>query len=341
MRAIVYESFGGTEVLRLQEVADPDPGPSEVIVRVRAEAVCGRDLIDRRGGLRDIALPRILGHEFAGTVARVGSDVQDLRAGDRVANLVRVSCGHCMACRRNETTLCSARYDSFGQTRNGGYAEFVAAPESALVKIPEEISDLQAAPLACTAGVALHALCSVARLSLGETLLITGASGGVGTAAIQVARAMGAHVVAATTSDDKAQRLAELGADDVVVTSGIGLHESVRSVVADGVDVALELTGNPTFTESLRSLRPGGRLALVGNIPVEPVRLQPGAVILFGYQILGSAGCTRADLEQVFDLVSRQELSVPIDRTLPLEEAASAHQLLEKRAVLGRVVLLP
>jgi acryloyl-coenzyme A reductase len=341
MRAIVLESLGGSDKLLTSELPDPEPGYGEVVVRVRAEGVCGRDLIDRRGGHKGMKLPIVLGHEFAGEVTRVGPGVGALVPGDRVVNLLRVSCGACRACRGGDTTLCQERWESYGQARDGGYAEMVSAPEASLVKIPGDIDWAEAAPVACTAGVALHALRTVAQLSLGETLLVTGASGGVGTAAIQVAHAMGARVVAATTQDHKAARLVELGADEVVVSSEDGLEQSVRSAVPLGVDVALELTGRPTFGASMRSLRPGGRLVLIGNIPAEHVDFNPGAVILFGYRILGSAACTRTDLEDALELVRHGDLRIVIDRVLPLERASEAHDALARREVTGRIVLLP
>src|SRR6266567_441671 len=145
MRAIVLRQIGGPEVLEWTDAPDPVPGAGEVLVRVKAEGVCGRDLIDRRGGFRGLRLPVILGHEFAGEVVRVAPGVSDLAVGDRVANLLRLGCGACRACLRGETPICERAWQSFGQTQNGGYAELVAAPAVALVKIPGEVSDVQAA----------------------------------------------------------------------------------------------------------------------------------------------------------------------------------------------------
>jgi acryloyl-coenzyme A reductase len=377
MHAVVLSRIGGPEELEYREVPDPELASGDVLVRVKAEGVCGRDLIDRRGGFRGLKMPVILGHEFAGEVVRVSPVVQGLSPGDRVANLLRLGCGECRACLRGETPICEKGWQSFGQTRNGGYAELVSAPAATLVKIPAQVSDVEAASVACTFGVALRALRTVGRVTLGDDVLITGASGGVGMAAIQIAKALGARVLAATSSQAKREALAEVGADEVVVHAddaaksptgddpgapgehpkgwkspttpgspqrGTGegaLHDKVRALAPGGVDVALELTGSPTFTSSLRSLRNGGRLVLVGNILADAIKVNPGAVILFGYQILGSAGCTRADLDDAFALVAQKKLTVVIHRVLSLKDAPEAHRILADRSAIGRVILTP
>jgi D-arabinose 1-dehydrogenase-like Zn-dependent alcohol dehydrogenase len=267
--------------------------------------------------------------------------VPSFAAGDRVANLLISSCGKCPACLRGETPFCTGPRQSFGQTRDGGYAELVAAPVNALVPVPAEVSDVEAASVACTFGVAMRALRTIGQMKPGERVLITGASGGVGMAAIQVAKALGVQVIAATTSESKRAALLEVGADDVVVDKGEELHRKVRAVAREGVDAALELTGSPTFTAALRSLRVGGRLILVGNIPTEPIRLNPGAVILNGLQIRGTAGCTRADLVDVFALLAAKKMHVVVHRTLPLAQAPDAHRILSERGAVGRIVLVP
>ena len=341
MRAVVLRRIGGPEALEYGDAPEPEVGSGEVLIRVKAEGVCGRDLIDRRGGFRGLRLPVILGHEFAGEVVRVAPGVSDLAAGDRVANLLRLGCGACRACLRGETPICERAWQSFGQTRDGGYAQFVVAPSAALVKVPLQVTDVEAASVACTFGVALRALRSVGRVTLGDRVLVTGASGGVGMAAIQVAKALGARVIAATSSEAKQKALVQAGADEVVVHAEKPLHDQVRDLVPLGVDVVLELTGSPTFTSSLRSLKNGGRLVLVGNILADTIKFNPGAVILYGYEILGSAGCTRVDLEDAFAMIASKKFTVVIDRVLPLEKAADAHRLLAERSVVGRVILTP
>lgn len=343
MRAVVLRKTGGPEQLVPEELPDPVPSGADVLVRVRASAVCGRDLIDRRGGFPAMKLPTVLGHELAGEVVRLGEGAAEsgLAVGDRVVNLHRPSCAACGPCLAGKPILCERAWQSFGHTIDGAYAELVVAHHRTLVKIPDALPFDAASTLMCTAGVALYALRSRGRLALGETALITGASGGVGAAAIQLARRMGARVIATTTSPAKAGRLAELGAHEVIVSQDGRFQGEVIRRTGGGADLCLELTGSATFPAAIRSLRRGGRMVVVGNIDAAKIELNLGALILYGYEIVGSASCTHQDLTDVLALVVRGELVPLIDRTLPLAEAAQAHRLLAERAVVGRIVLLP
>ena len=342
MRAIVLRKTGGAEELRLEDVPDPTPGPDEVLVRVRAAAVCGRDVIDRRGGMPMMKLPTILGHEFAGEVTALGARAAEesgFRVGDRVVNLHRPFCGACDPCRRGDLLFCERAFQAFGVTVDGGYAEAVVAHARALVALPAAVGFEAASTVMCTAGVALRALRSIGRLVLGETVLVTGASGGVGAYAIQIARSMGARVIATTTSEAKAERLAELGAHEVIVSAKSDFQDEVKR--RGGADVALELTGAITFGAALRSLRRGGRMVIVGNIETRKLELNPGALILFGLSLSGSFACTARDLGDVLAMLSAGTLRPVIDRVLPLAEAAEAHRVLEARGAFGRIVLVP
>ncbi|MEP7124091.1 MAG: alcohol dehydrogenase catalytic domain-containing protein [Byssovorax sp.] len=343
MRAVLLRQTGGPENLVLEEAADPTLEADSLLVRVRASAVCGRDLIDRRGGFPMMKLPMILGHEFAGEIVAIGAGAttSGFSVGDRVVNLHLPSCGNCRRCLAGDTILCERAWQSFGHTVDGGYAELVAAHPRALVKIPDTLPFEPASTLMCTAAVALQALRSRGHLSLGETVLITGASGGVGSMAIQVARKMGARVIATTTSAAKVNALLELGAHDVVVSKDGAFHNEVIQRNGGGVDLALELTGSATFHGALRSLRRGGRVVVLGNIETEKLAINPGALIVYGYSIIGSGRCTPRDLEDVIRMVETGEILAQVDRILPLAEAASAHKLLADRAVVGRVVLVP
>jgi len=341
MHAVVLEQFGGPERLSYRQAPEPEIGPEEVLVRVRASAVCGRDLIDARGGFPAMQLPAILGHEFAGEVLAVGTSVRDLRPGDRVVNLHRPYCGDCRNCAAGASVDCERAWQSFGHTVPGGYAERVAAHQRALLTFPPEIDFAEAAPVMCTAAVALRALRHQAGLTLGEQVLITGASGGVGVAAIQIARALGARVIALTSNDGKSERLKQLGADEVVVSPTGEFHDAVRGKSGGGVDVALELTGSATFASALRSLRPRGRMVVVGNIDTGRVSVNLGAMILYSYALFGSHGASHRDVADCFELMRRGALRSIVDRKLPLERAAEAHRLLAERRAFGRVVLVP
>jgi D-arabinose 1-dehydrogenase-like Zn-dependent alcohol dehydrogenase len=343
VRAVVLTAPGPAESLRIETRPALSPGPDDVLVRVRACAVCGRDVLERRGGFPLMQLPTVLGHEFAGEVVSIGERAAqhtELRAGDRVANLHRPSCGACPACLRGDEVLCERAFQSFGHTIDGAYATHVLAPPGALVRVPDSIDFVAASTMMCTAGVALRALRTIANLRAFETILITGASGGVGVMAVQLARAMGARVIAATSSPAKIDALVELGAHEVVLARE-RFDEAVRAKTESGVDVALELTGAPTFASALRSLRRGGRVVVLGNIEGRKLEINPGSLILHAHQVLGSASCSRRDLLEVFRLLEAGTLRPQIDRVVPLEGVVEAHRTLEARGVIGRIVLSP
>src|SRR5262245_39789423 len=217
MRAVVLREIGPADKLRLEDWPEPQVTPDHALVRVRAAGVCFRDVVDRRGGFPLMKRPVIPGHEFAGEVVAVGAGVSHLRVGVRVANVHRAACGACEPCRAGEEARCLRSLEVFGLTVDGGYAEKVLAHAGCLVALPDDLAFERACFLACTAGVALRALRNRARLQAGESVLITGASGGVGLHALQVARALGARTLAVTGSPAKAEALRRAGADEVVV----------------------------------------------------------------------------------------------------------------------------
>jgi len=187
MRAVMMREFGGPERLRLEEVPAPEPSglrEREVLIRVRAVGVCYHDIINRSGNLPRTRLPTILGHEIAGEIVAIGPAVQDFRPGDRVATVQRVHCGRCDLCRRGRTTLCKEGV-FFGEEIPGGYAEYVVSEEQGLARIPHGIPFEEGSICACTIGTALHVARTRGGVQLDETVLITGASGGVGLHAIQ------------------------------------------------------------------------------------------------------------------------------------------------------------
>lgn len=342
MQAIVLREPGGPDQLRLESLPEPQPRPGGVVVRVHAEGVCFRDIVERRGGFAFIKRPVVPGHEWAGEIVAVGDGVEGFAVGDRVVNLHRAACGRCESCTAGHQMRCRRALEVFGLSVDGGYAQYVQAPVGCLVPLPAAIPYAQACFLNCTAGVALRALRSVAALQPGERVLVTGASGGVGMHAIQVARALDAHVIATTSSAAKREALLEIGAHEVVVGEPGELHRAVkRATAGQGVDVALDCVGTPTLNASLRALRAGGRLVVVGNVTGERWAVNPGFLILAELQVFGSAGCNRDDLQQVLAWVEQGRLRPVLQQVLPLSAAAHAHRMLESQAVTGRLVLDP
>ena len=342
MRAVVMHEFGGPETLRPEDVAAPEASglrQREVLIQVRAVGVCYHDIINRSGNLPRTRLPSILGHEIAGEVVAIGSGVQDFRVGDRVATVQRVHCGRCDLCRRGRTTLCKEGV-FFGEEIPGGYAEYVVSEEQGLARVPHGIALEEASICACTIGTAIHVARTRGGVQLDETVLITGASGGVGLHAIQICRLIGARVLAVTSSPQKEARLKEAGADEVIATPSLKFAEAARRLTAGrGVDVVLEITGAVTFDQAMRSLAPAGRLIMVGNLETKPAAFNPGLVILKELEIRGSFATTTPELSESFRLVAEKKVRPVVSRLMPLAEAARAHQLLYDRGVTGRIVL--
>ena len=341
MQAVVLEAFGHPENLRVRQVPDPSPGRGEVLLRVEACGVCFHDVINRRGNLPRTSVPAILGHEVAGEVIGVGGGVEGWSVGDRAATLQRLHCGDCHHCSDGRNSLCKEDTRFFGEEIPGGYAAFMAAPVAGLGRVPREVEWPVAATACCTSGTAVHVVRTRAKIQAGETVLVTGASGGVGMQTVQLARHDGARVIAVTSSEHKVEGLREAGAAEVIVAKDLDFSRQVRDVTGEGVKVAIEIVGSLTFEQSMRSLAPGGRLIVVGNLETRPVAVNPGLVILKELEIKGAYATTKEELRQAFELLVTGALRPWVDEVLPLRDAWRAHQRLEEHTVTGRLVLSP
>jgi acryloyl-coenzyme A reductase len=342
VNAVVLHAFGAPENLRLESVPEPKPGPGEVLLRVRACGVCHHDLINRRGNLPRTHVPAILGHEAAGEVVEVGPGVRGWATGDRAATLQRLSCGKCPRCRTGRNSLCRTDARFFGEEIPGGYAAYLAAPVAGLGRVPPGLSWEAAATTCCTTGTAVHVVRSRGQVCPEETVLVTGASGGVGMQVLQLARLDGARVFAVTSSPSKVEALHEAGAHEVILSPDLDFSAEVRRRTDGmGVDVAIEIVGSPTFGQTLRCMASGGRVVVVGNLDTGAVTLNPGLVIVKELEILGAYATTAAELDEALGLLRSGEIRPYVFDGLPLAQAARAHELLERREVSGRLVLLP
>jgi D-arabinose 1-dehydrogenase-like Zn-dependent alcohol dehydrogenase len=342
MQAVVLQQFGSPSHLTLQFVADPKPGPGEVLLRVRACGVCYHDVINRRGSLPRTSVPAILGHEVAGEVVEVGPDVRGWAVGARAATLQRMSCGACPSCDAGRTSLCKRDNRFFGEELQGGYASLMVAPVGGIGRVPDGMPWAVAATVCCTAGTAVHVVRTRGRIRRGEVVLITGASGGVGLQAVQLARLDGARVIAVTSSEAKANALYNAGAHEVVIAPDLAFGAEVRRLTGgEGVQVAIEIVGSATFGQTLKVMAPGGRVVVVGNLDGGTFDLNPGLIIVKELEILGAYATTQAELETALGLTHAGKLSPFVTEVLPLADAAKAHARLENRAVAGRLVLCP
>ena len=342
MDAVVLSQFGAASHLAIQTVPDPHPGPGEVLLRVRACGVCYHDVINRRGSLPRTSVPAILGHEVAGEVIEVGAGVTNWQVGDRAATLQRLSCGNCASCLSGRGSLCKLDNRFFGEELAGGYAAQMVAPIGGIGRVPAGMSWAVAATVCCTAGTAVHVVRTRGRIQRGETVMITGASGGVGLQTVQLARLDGAHVIAVTSSAAKVEALYNAGAHDVVVSPELDFSRDVRKLTGgEGVQVAIEIVGSATFAQTLKAMAPGGRVIVVGNLESGTIDLNPGLVIVKELEIIGAYATTQAELETALQLTHCGALTPFVTEVLPLRDAASAHVRLENRNVAGRLVLSP
>lgn len=329
--------MGWEKDLQLEEEAPPDaaPPPGQILVEVEATGVCYRDLIDRAGRFAFIQLPVTPGHEAVGTVVGTGAGVEDWSVGDRVASMHRDYCGSCEPCSLGKTSLCVGAASVLGILVDGGYSTHLQAPERAFYGVPKALPPPHAAILHCTFGTAYRGLAGFGELGRGMRAVITGANGGVGAAAIQVASRLGAHVTAVVRDQRHRAFLTALGADHVIVDAGNNFHKQLAPA-----HVVMDCVGEPTFNASLRSLNVGGRLVVVGNIVPARAELNLGYIITRGIQIAGSSGATRADMTEVLALHEARPFRFDVE-TLPLAEADSAQRRLRQGGCQGRLVLVP
>jgi len=342
MKAVVFERCGGPEVLELREVPDPRPRPDEVVVQVKACGINHLDLWVRAGlpGL-DPEMPHILGNDVVGVALEVGPVARHVKPGDRVLVCPTLSCGTCARCHAGDDHLCR-QYDVLGRRRNGGYAEQVAVPGVNCLPYPGELSWTDAAAVPLVFLTAWHMLVGRATLRPGETCLVIGGGSGVGSAAVQIARLLGARVIATASDPAKLERLRALGADEVVNHASEDLTARVRALTAkQGVDVVFEHVGGPVFERAVAALARNGRLVTCGATIGGQATLDLN--LLFGRHLtlLGSWMGRRAELIEALRFVADGRLRPVVDSVMPLAEARRAHERLEARAHFGKVVLTP
>ena len=339
MKAMVLSQHGGPEVLHLAEMPDPAIGDRDVLVRVRAVALNHLDLWVRSGlPGRSVAFPHIPGSDISGEVAKIGAMVTHVKVGDRVLLAPGVSCGQCEQCVAGRDNFCPD-YALFGRQIHGGYAEFVRSPSVNVLPIPGNLRFEEAAAVPLVFLTAWHMLIGRAQLRPAEDVLVIAAGSGVGSAAIQIAKATGARVIATAGSEAKLARAKELGADDVVLHGGEFAREVKRLTDGRGVDVVFEHVGAATWEQSIFSLKTGGRLVTCGATTGFESKININYVFGRQLSILGSFMGQKSELYAALELFKRGLLKPVIDTLLPLDRAADAHRRLENRQQFGKVVL--
>jgi NADPH:quinone reductase-like Zn-dependent oxidoreductase len=342
MRAALIRNQGGPEVIELAEIDPPRPGPGEALVRVRACALNHLDLWTRSGRAGYTPpLPHILGDDIAGEIAALpqGVDTSGLTEGQRVMLQPGTSCGRCAACLSGDDFACR-RYQILGHGRAGGYAEFVAVPLASLIPIPDSISFENAAAFPLVFLTAWRMLVVRAQVKLGDDVLVWAAGSGVGMAAIQIAKLMGARVIATAGGEKKLQLARSLGADAVVDHyQGDVVAEVKRFTAKKGVEVVIEHTGEKTWERSIQSLTHRGRLVTCGATSGPKGSTDLRFVFAKHLSLMGSYMGSRADLLAASAHFFAGRLKTQVHAVLPLGRAADAHRMMEASEHFGKIVL--
>ncbi|MHA2277855.1 MAG: zinc-binding dehydrogenase [Candidatus Kariarchaeaceae archaeon] len=342
MRAAVFYEHGGPENLKyVEDFPEPSINPDEVLIKVNSCALNHLDLFVRAGlpGL-NLPLPHVLGSDVSGTIEKVGENVSSVSVGNRVVVNPGIWDGTCEFCLKGEHSLCK-KFHILGEHIPGGYAEFIKINACNCLILPENFPFNKAAAGSLVFLTAWRMLKTQAKLKVGEDILILGAGGGVSTAAIQIAKYLGANVIATTSSEFKMNEATKLGADKVFnYKSDSEWPKSVyKYTEKKGVDVVLDSVGSATWKYSLRSLKNGGRLVTCGATTGPAGETDIRLVFWRQIHIIGSTMATHEEFKEVMNLIFEGKLNPIISKEFPLSEASKAHEYLANMEQFGKVVL--
>ncbi|MBD3868327.1 MAG: zinc-binding dehydrogenase [Acidobacteria bacterium] len=342
MKTVVVREHGGVDRLLMEDHPVPLPGPGELRIAVRGVGLNHLDVWVRRGVKGHVfPLPIIPGCDISGTVDLAGAGTSRFRAGDEVVVAPGFSCGHCHQCRSGRDALCR-QYGIRGESCDGGCAEYVVIPETSLFPKPATLSFEEAAAMPLVFLTAWHMLVERARLKAGEKVLIHAAASGVSSAAIQIARLLGARVLATAGSAEKCRLATELGAEEAVNYREADFRSEVKRWTGKaGVEVALDHIGSETFGPTLACLAKGGRYVTCGSTSGFEMKTDFRIVFFKSLSILGSTMGSDHELETVLGLAAEGRLRPVLEQALPLEKVGEAHQHLESRKAMGKTVLVP
>ncbi len=340
MKAVRFHEFGGPEVLKYEDVPDPELRKDQVLIRVKACAMNHLDLWVRKG-LPGVKLPHIDGSDVAGDVVEVGEYVTDLKSGTRVLLAPMMFCNHCPECESGRQNFCR-QFTVLGNGVDGGGRELMAVPRYMVIPIPDSLGYDEAAAVPLVFLTAWHMLVGRCNLRPGETVLVLGAGSGVGSAAIQIAKLFNCTVITTAGDDRKLAKGRELGADYTINHYQQKISDEVKKITGKaGADVVFEHVGQATWEESMKSLRAGGRLVTCGATTGGETKLDLRFLFSRQYSLLGSYMGTMGELYEVLKHVFSGKLKPVIDTTFPLKEARAAHERMEKSEMFGKIVLKP
>ena len=342
MQAVLFHSHGGPEVLAYTEYPTPEPGPGQVLVRLKAAALNRLDLWVRTGwpGIK-LAYPHIPGADGVGEVAFVGDGVKNWVPGDRVVINSNLSCGECDYCLAGMDNRCRT-WQLLGETVPGTYAEYVTVPAGNLYRMPEGFDPRAAAAAGLVFHTAWHSLICRGRLRAGETVLVVGASGGVNSASIQIAKLAGARVIVVGSNAGKLELAQSLGADELIDRTKEENWSTQVYALTDkrGADVVVDNVGT-TFPQSFRAACKGGRILTVGNTGGPKFEFDNRFMFAKHITLIGSTMGTRTDFATVMRLVFEGKFAPPIDQTFALKDARRAHERMAQGEFFGKIILVP
>lgn len=342
MKAVLLPGHGDVDVLKYAtDFPNPEPGDGEVLIKIRAAGINNVDLVNRRGypGI-SIPLPHILGADIAGEIEQTGNGESDFKAGDRVVVYPILSCGTCEFCRAGKENICQ-KWQFLGMHLKGGYAEYISVPARNIIPIPDSVSYEEAVCLPVAGLTAFHALKKVGQLKSGQTFFIWGGAGGLGSIAVQIAKQLGAVVLATAGSDEKLDFMKKLGADYVFDRHRDDVPSEIKKIAPNGVDMVVDYVGPQTFQTSLDLLKKGGRLIVFGILTGRETTLNIHMTYLRHLSIYGIYMGTKAEMVELLKWVVDGKIKSQTNHIFDLKEAADAHRLIEERKSMGKVVLRP
>jgi NADPH:quinone reductase-like Zn-dependent oxidoreductase len=340
VRAVRIHEFGGPEVLRYEDISDPQLRKDQLLVRVKACAMNHLDIWVRKG-LPGVKLPHILGSDVAGEIVEVGEYVTGFKMGQRVLLAPMRFCNHCAKCTAGLQNQCP-EFTVLGSLVDGGDCELIAVPPVNVIPIPDSLSFNEAASIPLVFLTGWHMLVGRAGIRPGQTVLVLGANSGVGIAGIQIAKFFNCRVITTAGDDRKMAKAHELGADHVINHYQQKISEEVRKITnKEGVDLVMEHVGPATWDESIRSLKPAGTLVTCGATTGPQVGIDLRFVYSRQLSVLGSYMGTMGELHEVLKHVLSGKLKPVVDRTFSLKEARAAHEYMEKSQMFGKIVLNP
>lgn len=341
MKAFQLIEHGAPGKFELRDLPEPNPAPDEVLVRVRACGLNHLDLWTEQGGLPvPVQLPRTPGCEVAGEIEKAGSEVSGWQAGDRVAVQSNLFCGQCEFCIRGEDSRC-LKSQLLGVQRDGGFAEKVVVPASALARLPENVSFETSAALTLAGSTAMHMLTTRTTVRQGDWVLVMAGASGVGSAAIQIAKQLGAYVISTGSTEEKRRLAREIGADDVIELKNDWPTEVRRITQKRGANLVVEHIGGDVLAKAFECLARGGKIVTCGATAGREISLNLWPLFVKEQSLIGSYGRNRHDFLTTLQWAGEKKLQPVIQKVFPLEDVASAFAQLRNRSVLGKLVVQP